>query len=1439
MFATVQPSAVAADSAVPSGSLGSDSAGPGRPDTAESLAVAKARRSGQDVSVPSLTSETSEVVAKPDGRLAATIHTKPVRTRKGGAWRDIDTSLHVASGGAVVPAATLTDMRFSGGGSQPLVRMASAGKELELTWPKPLPAPVVSGSTAEYRSILPDVDLRMTATESGFTQLIVVKTPQAAKNPELDQLRLGMSSADLTVRKEADGSLSMVDKAGGGTVFQAPKPVMFDSSPGLTDGSGMPAAPTAQPKDAAKPKAAAKPKNDSAAADAAAAPTAPSTHAATVDVAVPGDQKSLVLTPDQKLLDAPDTVFPVLIDPDVQAPRAAGWAGISRYWGNQSFWKFSGDFGMGYCGDQGRCVPADVKRVLYAIPVQSQAFVGKHIQDAKFRAWESHAWSCTAQPVDLFVTGRIGSGTTWNNSSGMGSSSFWKKYLATRNDARGYDGCGSGYVEFEPPGLRDAVQSAADRRDADLTLGLKAGSESASAYGQWKRFTDDGYLQVFYNLPPSQPAMRDLSSSPGGLCSSSVTPITKVPQVYARVWDPDGDSIGVQFALLWDDKTWFSTGGENTPPASNTFRASGSTFSLQLPPGTPQNQSVGWAVRAWDGAEWGPWSLDGDPTGCYFIIDTSKPAGPVTTSFDFPGSHDAQAALAWTDGVGRYGTFTIATASTDVVAYQWGLDEQPTANSEVATSGGAARSVRVLMPNDGPHTLTARAKDAAGNAGETTTYYFNVRRGQDPRASWAMNDAAGGTSLASGPAASFPATVTGGTLGAAGHTGTAAALTGDAAPDGTPKTYLSTQSAVLETDRSFTVSAWVNTADPSAQFQSAVSQSGVHQGVTLGLSDGRWAVKMPTADNATDYGWYTASSDVTPVAGQWTHLAGVYDAAARTLTVYVNGKPSPSAQGVSLWSARGGMEFGRVRWRDTYTDAWKGSLDDVRVYGRALSPAESTQLAAGRPVTTGTGAKAVWSLDEGGTVADGTSETGALTAAGDVRPGIKDGVEDTAVHFGANGYAAASRPQVDGTRSFSISAWVRRPALAADDDTSKVAVSQPGIHQPEFSLYYSSYYKKWVFARSTEDSTADTLVRTVQRSCTAGSQVYGAPCFMPTDNEWTHLVGVSDAVSHKIRLYVDGYLVDESDYIQTTPWASPEPLMIGGQSREGIPGEFLGGDIDDVRVFDRIVTDDEARTMVQQRPQLAARWKFNAATSAAPPVSAEDRGLFPASLYGGSSVSGAQSDVRVGTGALTLNGTDGYAQTGTAPLDTGRSFTLGAWAQSAAPPNRDMTVLSLGAAKGPALTVRWKFLRTSDDPVSPGNIGEWQVETVDGADKTTVVTHTFDGSQAIGSYWNHLAVTYDAFSDQLTLFVNGQRENEICADGQTGCTAHVSFAPANQPRQATGGLGFGRNPAGVTNADAFSGQIDDVWAYQGVLSAAGIARLAQGDELDSTTGPAT
>ncbi|MFF3699332.1 LamG-like jellyroll fold domain-containing protein [Streptomyces sp. NPDC002221] len=1417
-----QSSAVADDPPRSEGASATGAADPGQGDTSESLALAEAKRTGKVVKVLALQDETSDVEAKPDGTLVETMHSKPVRARVGGAWHDIDTSLHAASDGRVAPGAALADVSFSGGGSQPLVRMKKAGKELTLTWPKALPVPVVSGDTAEYRSILPGVDLRMTATDGGFTQLIVVKTAEAAKNPELDQLKLGMSSADLTMRRNADGSLSAVDNAGGGTVFTAPKPMMFDSSPGLTGDSGG-----ATPQQPAKSA-----KSVKSAMTAAGDATDMSQHAAPVDVTVPADQKSLVLTPDQKLLDAPGTVFPVLIDPNVETPRAGGWAGISRYWGNNSYWKFSGDWGTGYC-ISGNCAPADVKRVLYSFPIQNQKFVTKKILSAEFGAYETHAYSCTPKGLQLYATSRIGSGTTWNNSSSIGSSSFWTQQLQTISTARGYTNCAAGYAEFggtTSTAVRDKVQQAANGNWPDLTLGLKAQDETDG--DAWKRFSNDAFIRIEYNLAPRQSPMTDLSMSPGGACTTSAVAITRRPQLTARMTDPDGEKIGIQFAAAWvgsDSKfvrRWWSTGGESAVPASNTFKISGSLFSVVLPSAVPLDQVVGWEARAWDGKEWGPWSSAGEaPTDCYFRIDTTAPAGPTVASPSFPGSTDAQAILEPTDGAGRYGTFTLASTSNDVVKYQYNLDQNPSAAHEVPTAGGAPQSVSVLMPSEGPHWISARALDAANNVSETTTYYFHVRHGQQRRAGWTMDTSAGATSLpVSG--ADTPAKLHGAAApGATGHSGTAgdAAVTlpGTVAADGSPADYAATDTAVLETDRGFTVSAWVNVADTSKD-QAAVSQSGQQQAALgLGLYSGKWTLKLTTADSLTGYGWYTATSDAAPVANRWTHLTGVYDATAKTLTLYVDGKAATPVSGVNVWTSRGALNFGRLLWRGSYVDAWHGSLDDVRVWDRALTAADVTAVAAGNRIG-GLGAKAVWSLNDSGTTMSGPAEVDDAVITGGVESGVP-GVAGTAARFdGTSGFADTARPQVNATGSFSVSAWVKLAGTPTGDD--KVIASQTGQHESQFMLYYSVAQKKWVFGRYGSDATHAAYSAAVQTNCTP------ATCVTAQPGEWTHVLGVSDAVAHKLYLYVNGRQIADADYTQTTPWAPTGSLRIGGNSREGALNSVFAGDIDDLQVFDRIVTAPEVIDMVQQRPQLVARWKFNDA----PANSAPDDLTHPAQLFPGATID--TDTALVGTGALTLDGT-GYAATAATPLNTGASFTVAGWAQTAGVPANNMTVFSVGTGTAGAVTVRWQSINTGTKD-SPVYTGQWQVETVDKSTPVPVhstVIHTFSAPEEYGSRWNHLAVTYDAFSNQLALYVNGQLQNEVCDPEAVGpCTDHVSFTTAGQPLTATGGFQFGRN-VNTAAPEPFSGQIDDVWAFQGVLSPAQINVLAQGDELDSST----
>ncbi len=109
--------------------------------------------------------------------------------------------------------------------------MRRAGREFALAWPYgKLPTPEVEGDTATYAEVLPDVDLTVRAEADGFGHLLIVKTPEAAADPRLARIDLGMTTDGLKVAEDATGAIVAEDAEVGGTVFEAGKPSMWDSA---------------------------------------------------------------------------------------------------------------------------------------------------------------------------------------------------------------------------------------------------------------------------------------------------------------------------------------------------------------------------------------------------------------------------------------------------------------------------------------------------------------------------------------------------------------------------------------------------------------------------------------------------------------------------------------------------------------------------------------------------------------------------------------------------------------------------------------------------------------------------------------------------------------------------------------------------------------------------------------------------------------------------------------------------------------------------------------------------------------------------------------------------------------------------------------------------------------------------------------------------------
>ncbi|MFI8323892.1 LamG-like jellyroll fold domain-containing protein [Streptomyces sp. NPDC085529] len=1373
----------------------------------EEAALEQARRTGEKVEILSLRGESREVFATPEGALEAREHLRPVRTRAGGQWQDVDTTLTANDGKPVSPRATTVGLEFSSGGDGPLVRLERSGRTLELSWPGQVPAPELHGDTATYVNLLPDVDLRLTAQPEGFTQLLVVKSAEGARNPALQTLRMGLAAEGMAVQETEQGGLRAIDAGSGGTVFDAPMPLMWDSS----DGPAQPAT-TAAARTAVEGEVSAENLQTDAEPGAA-----ESGRLAPLDVQLAAGGDELLLTTDPEVLTGPDTEYPVFIDPQWSSPKATAWTMASKYWASSPQWKFNGeaDAGMGYCG-WAYCMPHDTKRLFYQLPTST--FAGKTVLSAEFVVRNTWSASCSPRTVELWKTKGISTSTTW---SSQDNDDFWIQRLANPSFSYGYEGCGDRDAEFD---VKNAVQQVANSGASSITFGLKAASES-DPYA-WKRFSDDAYLRVQYNRPPAQIKTSQLTQDPGGACGSPSAPkrVRSVPKLTANgVTDPDKDPVSAQFNAAWDsgDGKGFIT---RWTSARTTAKASGSSFTVTMPSNIPQNRTIGWSARSWDGAQWSPWSSAGSATTCSMLYDATVPAGPVISSPHYPESNPEDPNDPWVDGVGRYGSFSMDSPSGDVVKYWYGINGDPSAKLSMTTTGGAARTVKTMPTKPGVNFITAQAFDSAGNGSEIRTFQFRVRSGQPDRLSWPLDETSGATK-AVGRGGDWPATLYGGAKpGAPGASGTALEL------DGTDD-YAASDAPVLNTAKSFSVSVWAKPTSVRPEFGSvAVAQTGLNRSAfELYFSPSRHSWVFVRHETDTPYPAAAqalqpacAATDTQCVAARmntWTHVTGVFENAPKTMKLYVDGKLVGTAPFDGPWDARGRTLIGATSVAGSPNSFFAGALDDVQLFDYPLSDAQVGRLASKQPVNTGRPAKLIWPLDE---TIDATEAIGAAQQVdADLKGGAVaggPGIAGRALKLdGADDYATAGQPVLDTFQSFAVSAWVKLPK--DKEDRTMVAVAQSGQTGRGFELYHSSAWGGWVFSRHHSDQAGAPVTRATQSGCPDTAGCIGS---------WTHLVAVNDYDTSEMRLYINGALADTQPF--TTPWAATGPVTLGALPTPTGTLNHLRGELDTVRLYDRAVSGDEVRQLFKQHPTVTGRWKFEEGQGTTTSTPNALGTANPLTLKNGAKTTAGWVD-----GGLALDGIDDYAISATTPVDTSFSFSAAGWFQATAAPTAPTTVLSIPGSRRDALTVRYL--------PAPGGTGShsWQIITAN-SDGTTAEQTVVANRQFFGTEWTHLAVVYDGFARRLSLYVNGELEQTTCADDDADgtpddphCTVSVSWAENTLTYKAVEPLWVGRAKTGTDRP--WSGLVSDLWTFQGSLSDTQVAYLALGQPGMPTTAP--
>ncbi|WBP84601.1 LamG domain-containing protein [Kitasatospora cathayae] len=701
-------------------------------------AIAKAKATHQDVPIDSLTTESSETVATPEGHLRLTSHPEQQRVKRSGTWTTLDAGLAANPDGTFSPKASVAPLVLSKGGDGPLATLTDAdGKKLSVTAPFRLPAPTVSGDSLLYPSVAPDTDLKVTATRAGgLRTVLIVKTQAAAASPQLAKLHFDVAGDGISVSGDKDGNL-VAKSADGKARWASAAPSMWDSS--TTAGGARPRTTDASPADSA-PAA-------GTAAHEVSDPAAPGRSAKVAQMPATASAKGIDLAPDRDLLT--HGTAPYYIDPDFQPVTANSYA---YTWVQSSHstpnWMHTGpndsDYpGVGLCGYYaagGSCSPTDIERSFYQFNVSglTGAVIGS--ATVNLQEYSSASWSCgTTYPLSLYQTGPIDGNTVWSNQPSQISGSLGTDQVP----GSGHTGCYPN-VPFSYTAT-SAVQSNANANNGTITFGVYGNESDANGL---KRLAYQPSLAVTYDRTPNVPTNEAISPSPRTVSPSATNQACDSSPMSSWGWLGAGSdqanavsltatvSSSVQQQLwgqgsVWDDSV---SGSPNVFWGQTGLTANNGTAVATLPAGTLKDgHAYGWYMYAFDGVSGVPWS--GPGAVCHFRVDLTPPQLAYTAVTDptkqFVPSGSGQAQQIYVGQQG-YIPFTATDPapsgfdSSGVACVRYGWDPQIADGPWQCGSSMPGGQLPVTPSHWGTNIVYAQAEDNAGNLSPIAAYSFYV-----------------------------------------------------------------------------------------------------------------------------------------------------------------------------------------------------------------------------------------------------------------------------------------------------------------------------------------------------------------------------------------------------------------------------------------------------------------------------------------------------------------------------------------------------------------------------------------------------------------------------------------------------------------------------------------------------------------------------------------
>jgi hypothetical protein len=291
---------------------------------------------------------------------------------------------------------------------------------------------------------------------------------------------------------------------------------------------------------------------------------------------------------------------------------------------------------------------------------------------------------------------------------------------------------------------------------------------------------------------------------------------------------------------------------------------------------------------------------------------------------------------------------------------------------------------------------------------------------------------------------------------------------------------------------------------------------------------------------------------VTPTTGTWIFLVGYYDAITNQVGIYANGTNQKTISASGTTSANT-ANFLIGASNSAAAGFWDGSIDDVRVYNRLLSPAEVQSLYnSGSP-----GPVAYWKFEEstGTSVADTTGNNNTGTWNGTGSHWVPGKIGRAGNFNGTDDYISGS--SFTTPTDITVEAWIKR--------------TTSGTQQTIWAADQGNQYGTLVFLGT------DNTLRIGCVSAAPDYRFWKTTGTIPV-NTWIHIAITQQGCTGNPYFYINGVLDSNPSAASTggTPTRTAQNISIG---RDMYTGFYFSGQIDEVKVYNyarsqaEIVTD--------------------------------------------------------------------------------------------------------------------------------------------------------------------------------------------------------------------------------------------------------------------------